>query len=132
LEAADALQEWCRVGHDKGLKFRLASWRQQSKAIKSDGKPHMSSRMTAFLGDEAIEKRAKFAVQLRESARCENVEDTLLNLSGLVAKMSKPALRLELLQFSLGLETNFTFVMLKEAIKLALGFVASANNVHRK
>ena len=132
VEAADALQEWCRAGHDKGLKFRLASWRQQSKAIKSDDELHVSSRMTAFLGDEAIEKRAKFAGQLRESASCESVEDTLQHLSALVAKMSRPALRLELLQFSLNLETRFDLKMVKESIELALGFVTSASSVLRR
>jgi len=129
IEAADALKEWCELGHDKGIKFRLSSWRQHNKAIKSDEELKVSSRMSAFLSHEALQKRAKFALQLQESARCEDIKDILGNLSVMVGKMSKPALRLELLQFALGLESRYDLIMMKESIKLAEGFVTTAKSI---
>ncbi|GMI37311.1 hypothetical protein TeGR_g3469, partial [Tetraparma gracilis] len=68
-------------------------------------------------------KRRSFALSLRSCASSPHSSGALLLLSSIVGKMSAPCLRLEILQFSLGLEASVTIDVMKEAVALAGGFL---------
>ena len=98
-----------------------------------------SARLGAFLSNEAVEKRSKFANDLRGVFANSNLEsksqgegegevEAILNsLSLLVNAMNKPCLRLEILLFGFELEPIFTLPLLQASLTFALTIVNGAS-----
>ena len=102
-----------------------------------------SARLGAFLSNEAVEKRSKFANDLRgvfanSNSNLESksqgegegeveVEAILNSLSLLVNAMNKPCLRLEILLFGFELEPIFTLPLLQASLTFALTIVNGAS-----
>jgi len=138
-EAASCLEEWCATGAKKGVKFRLKEWRKQRR--RSSAMAKESARLGAFLSNEAVEKRSKFANDLRgvfanSNSNLESksqgegegeVEAILNSLSLLVNAMNKPCLRLEILLFGFELEPIFTLPLLQASLTFALTIVNGAS-----
>jgi len=125
-EVAEALEEWCEKGEGR-MSFRISSWRKQRN--RSNSTTEDSNRLTAFVGSEAVSKRLKFASALRSlTSPTHSLEEVLIGLEEEVQKMNKPCLRLEVLQYALGLEGRFTLGMMRKSIGLARGIVVAARN----
>lgn len=104
------------------MAFRLASWRSQRAAqedlqIAFDN----NSSFMAFVSNKAITNRKNFAKHLREVAGQTDFSDVrfLTSLYDIVQKMHSPCLRLELLQYVLGLDNRYSIAHVKRCIELA-------------
>ena len=120
-EAVLAIEEWVEKG-EQSVAFRLASWRDQ-RAAQGDLKiamEHDSNFMT-FISNKAIANRKKFATQLRDAVSATDFESLrfLQSLHALVASMHSPCLRLELLQYILGLDNRYSVAHVARSIELA-------------
>jgi len=120
-EAVLAIEEWVEKG-EQSVAFRLASWRDQ-RAAQGDLKiamEHDSNFMT-FISNKAIANRKKFASQLRDAVSATDFESLrfLQSLHALVASMHSPCLRLELLQYILGLDNRYSVAHVARSIELA-------------
>jgi hypothetical protein len=111
---------WVEYG-EQSVAFRLASWRDQRAAeghLAMDSNP----KMMAFVSNKAITNRKLFAQQLRQAASEKGLyTDTrfLRTLYDIVNSMHSPALRLELLQYILGLDNRFSVNHVKRSMELA-------------
>ena len=86
-----------------------------------------------FLSGKAIKNRSQFLLALNElrelsTRRSDGVHDItyLSKLQELVSKLNKPSLRLELLQYVLGLDQRYTKPVLLETATLALKCVQAS------
>jgi len=78
----------------------------------------------AFVSGKAISNRKKFAQQLHQAVP--SIEHTdfntmrfLLAIDDITNRMNSPCLRLELLQYVLGLDNRYSIAHLKRAVELA-------------
>lgn len=120
-ESVDAIDEWIEHG-EQSMAFRLASWRDQ-RAAQGDLKiaTRQDSNFMAFVSNKAISNRKNFAAKLRESISATDFEGVrfLLAIHELVSRMHSPCLRLELLQYVLGLDNRYSVAHIQRSVKLA-------------
>jgi len=116
-----AVEEWVEYG-EQSMAFRLASWRDQRAAqddlqIATDN----NSSFMAFVSKKAITNRTNFAKQLREATVQTDFSDIrfLRAIYEMVQRMHSPCLRLELLQYVLGLDNRYSIAHVKRSIELA-------------
>jgi len=77
----------------------------------------------AFVTNKSVHNRRKFAQQLRKAAPSEADKFTtvgfLQGVYDIVDHMHSPCMRLELLQYILGLDNRYSVHLIKESIELA-------------
>jgi hypothetical protein len=116
-----AVEEWCENG-EQSMAFRLASWRDQ-RAAQDDLQIAFDkdSSFMAFVSNKAITNRKNFAKQLREATQQTNFTDVrfFTTIYEMVCRMHSPCLRLELLQYVLGLDNRYSIAHVKRSIELA-------------
>ena len=107
-DAVALLDAWLEKA-DQSLAFRLAAYRDASKtAGDKEGSLH-APQLTAFAGGRALANRRAFRDRLASLARSDGsavdaAPAKLAELAALASSFHRPSLRLELLQFVLGLE----------------------------
>ena len=80
-----------------------------------------NSNFMAFISNKAITNRKRFAKQLRhsvENADFESIE-FLKEIHAILLTMHSPCLRLELLQFILGLDNRYSVAHVARSVELA-------------
>jgi len=116
-----AVEEWCENA-EQSMAFRLASWRDQ-RAAQDDLKIAFDkdSSFMAFVSNKAISNRKSFAKQLRDAAKQTDFSDVrfLTAIYEMTSKMHSPCLRLELLQFVLGLDNRYSIAHVIRSVELA-------------
>jgi len=120
-ESWEAVEEWVEQG-ERNIAFRLASWRDQ-RAAQGDleiAVDHDSSFM-AFVSGKAISNRRNFALQLHRAVEQTEFNDMrfLLAIDEITNRMHSPCLRLELLQYVLGLDNRYSIAHVKRSVELA-------------
>lgn len=77
--------------------------------------------MMAFLSNKAIDNRKKFAKQLRDAAAVTEFNSLLFlkAIHSMLAQMNSPCLRLELLQYMLGLDNRYSIAHVSRSVELA-------------
>jgi hypothetical protein len=120
-ESIGAIDEWVEHGQNS-VAFRLASWRDQH-AAQADLKIAMEhdSSFMAFVSNKAVTNRKAFADKLKTAVSSTDFESVhfLEAIHEIVSKMHSPCLRLELLQFVLGLDNRFSVAHLARSVELA-------------
>lgn len=120
-EAVDAIDEWIRNG-EQSVAFRLASWRDL-RAAQGDLQiaTENESNFMAFVSNKAISNRKKFAKQLRDAVSSTDFENVffLKSIHDIVSGMHSPCLRLELLQYILGLDNRYSVAHVARSVELA-------------
>jgi len=120
-ECVSAIDEWIEHG-EKSVSFRLASWRDllAAQADLKIATAHDSSFM-AFISSKAITNRKLFASRLKDAVSTTDFQSLtfLTAIHEIVSKMNNPCLRLELLQFILGLDNRFSVAHLARSVELA-------------
>ena len=107
----ELLDAWLEKA-DQSLAFRLAVYRDAADASKTAGDKEGSlhaPQLTAFAGGRALANRRAFRDRLASLARSDGsavdaAPAKLAELAALASSFHRPSLRLELLQFVLGLE----------------------------
>jgi hypothetical protein len=116
-----AVEAWVQQG-EQNMAFRLASWRDQ-RAAQGDLEIAVDrdSSFMAFVSNKAISNRKNFASQLREAVEQTDFNDMrfLTAIYDIVNRMHSPCLRLELLQYVLGLDNRYSVAHVKRAVELA-------------
>jgi hypothetical protein len=116
-----AVEEWVQQG-EQNMVFRLASWRDQ-RAAQGDLEIAVDrdSSFMAFVSNKAVSNRKNFASQLREAVKETDFNDMrfLTAIYDIVNRMHSPCLRLELLQYVLGLDNRYSVAHVKRAVELA-------------
>jgi hypothetical protein len=107
---------------EHSIAFRLASWRDLTAAqgdLKIATENH--SNFMAFLSNKAIHNRTRFASQLRHSVAKTSFEgiEFLKEIHAILETMHSPCLRLELLQFILGLDNRYSVAHVARSVELA-------------
>jgi hypothetical protein len=132
-EAVAAIDEWVGYG-EQSVAFRVASWYDQ-RASQSDLKiaTDNDTKLMAFVSNKAVHNRKKFARQLRDAVDNTDFHDVrfLLAINEILKEMHSPCLRLELLQYVLGLDNRYSVAHVIRSVELAascLGIAASARN----
>ena len=122
---------WVEYG-EQSMAFRLASWRDQ-RAAQGDLKIayEKDSSFMAFVSNKAISNRKKFARQLREASAQTNFNDVrfLQAIYEMCKGMHAPCLRLELLQYVLGLDNRYSVAHVTRSIELAATCLSIATTV---
>ena len=79
------------------------------------------SNFTAFISNKAISNRKKFAQQLRDAAVATDFDSVefLKDIHSILAQMNSPCLRLELLQYILGLDNRYSVAHVTRSVELA-------------
>mmetsp|Transcript_14861 Transcript_14861/g.21534 ORF Transcript_14861/g.21534 Transcript_14861/m.21534 type:complete len:940 (-) Transcript_14861:133-2952(-) len=121
MEAAQSIEEWIEKS-ENSVAYRLASWRDLTTAqddLKIATENH--SNFMAFVSNKAITNRKKFAEQLRYAVDSTNFEgiEFLKSIHSIVSTMHSPCLRLELLQFILGLDNRYSVAHVERSVELA-------------
>jgi hypothetical protein len=120
-ESWEAVEEWVEHG-ERNIAFRLASWRDQ-RAAQDDLEiaVDQDSSFMAFVSGKAIKNRKKFALQLHQAVEQTYFNDMrfLLAIDEITNRMHSPCLRLELLQYVLGLDNRYSIAHVKRAVELA-------------
>jgi len=121
LEAVAAIEEWIDKS-ENSMSFRVASWRQL-RAAQGDLKiaTEQDSNFMAFISNKAIDTRKNFAKELKNSVSNTKFEsiDFLKSIHAILSKMNNPCLRLELLQFILGLDNRYSIAHVIRSVELA-------------
>lgn len=120
-EVISALEEWVEYGQHS-VAFRIQSWQKQRAAqgnLKIAMETH--SNFMAFSGKKAISNRKTFAQRLRDAAEATDFTDArfLLAIHEIVCTMHAPCLRLELLQYVLGLDNRYSVAHVGRSVELA-------------
>ena len=127
-EAIDAIEEWVNYG-ENSMAFRISSWYDQ-RAAQGDLKIATAedSNFMAFVSNKSISNRRNFAQNLRAAAEATNFDDGrfLIAISAIIAGMNKPCLRLELLQYVLGLDNRYSTAHMARSVELAATCLAIA------
>lgn len=104
------------------MTFRLASWRDQ-RAAQGDLKIAMAadSSFMAFVSNKAISNRKAFVAQLKQAAQSTNFSDAsfIAAIEAVLSRMHSPCLRLELLQYVLGLDNRYSVAHVSRSVELA-------------
>mmetsp|Transcript_7890 Transcript_7890/g.13918 ORF Transcript_7890/g.13918 Transcript_7890/m.13918 type:complete len:1243 (+) Transcript_7890:106-3834(+) len=120
-ESIDSVEEWIENG-EQSVAFRVASWRDQ-RAAQGDLKIAMEndSNFMAFISNKAISNRKKFAQQLRDASAVTGFDSLqfLKAIHSVSAQMNSPCLRLELLQYILGLDNRYSVAHVTRSVELA-------------
>ena len=120
-ESWEAVEEWVEHG-ERNIAFRLASWRDQ-RAAQGDLEiaVDQNSSFMAFVSGKAIANRKKFALQLHQAVEQTDFNGMrfLLTIDEITNRMHSPCLRLELLQYVLGLDNRYSIEHVKRAVELA-------------
>jgi len=79
------------------------------------------SNMMAFVSNKAISNRKGFAKKLRKAIEDTDFESVhfLDEIYGIVSQMHSPCLRLELLQYVLGLDNRYSVAHVARSVELA-------------
>lgn len=117
----DWLNRWVEHG-EQSIAFRLASWHDQ-RAAQGDLKiaVEQDSNMMAFVSNKAISNRKGFAKKLRHAIDQTDFESVhfLDEIYSIVSQMHSPCLRLELLQYVLGLDNRYSVAHVARSVELA-------------
>ncbi|KAL3795915.1 hypothetical protein HJC23_002186 [Cyclotella cryptica] len=120
-EAIESIEEWIENG-EQSVAFRVASWRDQ-RAAQGDLKIAMESdsNFMAFISNKSIANRKKFAKHLRDAAEVSEFDSLqfLHAIHNIISQMHSPCLRLELLQYILGLDNRYSVAHVKRSVELA-------------
>ncbi|GAX27496.1 hypothetical protein FisN_23Hh036 [Fistulifera solaris] len=120
-ESIDAIEEWIDHG-EHNVAFRISSWHDQRTA-QGDLKiaTAQNSKFMAFVSNKAIANRKAFASQLREAISANDFTGMhmLYAIHGMLQRMHSPCLRLELLQYVLGLDNRYSVLHISRSIELA-------------
>jgi hypothetical protein len=120
-EVVTALEEWVEYGQHN-VAFRIASWQNQRTANR-DLKINVEQNpnFMAFAGTKAITNRKSFASKLRRAIDITDFSDVrfLLVISEIISTMHSPCLRLELLQYVLGLDNRYSVAHVARSVELA-------------
>ncbi|KAL7519439.1 hypothetical protein ACHAWX_004200 [Stephanocyclus meneghinianus] len=120
-EAIESIEEWIENG-EQSVAFRVASWRDQ-RAAQGDLKIAMESdsNFMAFISNKSIANRKKFAKHLRAAAEVSEFDSLqfLHAIHNIISQMNSPCLRLELLQYILGLDNRYSVAHVKRSVELA-------------
>mmetsp|Transcript_32890 Transcript_32890/g.37872 ORF Transcript_32890/g.37872 Transcript_32890/m.37872 type:complete len:871 (+) Transcript_32890:48-2660(+) len=120
-ESWQAVEEWVEQG-ERNIAFRLASWRDQ-RAAQDDLEiaVDQDSSFMAFVSNKAISNRKKFAIQLHHAVERTDFNDMrfIMAIDEIISRMHSPCLRLELLQYVLGLDNRYSIEHVKRAVELA-------------
>ncbi|GAX26512.1 hypothetical protein FisN_23Lh036 [Fistulifera solaris] len=120
-ESVDAIEEWINHG-EHNVAFRISSWHDQRTA-QGDLKiaTAQNSKFMAFVSNKAIANRKAFASQLREAISANDFTGMhiLYAIHGMLQRMHSPCLRLELLQYVLGLDNRYSVLHISRSIELA-------------
>jgi hypothetical protein len=120
-ESWEAVEEWVEHG-ERNIAFRLASWHDQRTAQEDlEIAVNQDSSFMAFVSGKAISNRKKFAHQLHQAVEQTDFNDMrfLLAIDEITNRMNSPCLRLELLQYVLGLDNRYSIAHVKRAVELA-------------
>jgi hypothetical protein len=129
-ESVSAVEEWVDLG-EKSIAFRIASWNDQRAA---QGDLHIAteqnSKFMAFVGTKAISNRKAFAGQMRQVLTVVKFTcvETLQGINQILSKMHSPCLRLELLQYVLGLDSRYSVEHCKRSVELAATCLSMAHD----
>jgi len=134
-EAFAAVEEWVNYG-EQSMAFRIASWYDQ-RAAQGDLKiaTEDDSKFMAFVSNKAISNRKAFAQQLKDAVQRTDFSDVrfLMAIDEILSKMHSPCLRLELLQYVLGLDNRYSVAHVIRSVELAaacLGICAATTNAN--
>lgn len=120
-EVISALEEWVEHG-EHSVAFRIASWQKQ-KAAQGDLNINVehNSNFMAFAGKKAITNRKHFASRLHKAAEATDFTDArfLLAIKEVISTLHSPCLRLELLQYVLGLDNRYSVAHVARSVELA-------------
>lgn len=120
-EAIEALDEWVEIG-ENNVAFRLLSWNAElsAQADLKNTVEHLT-KFTYFFGKQAIENRKKFTSLLRNAVSVLDFYDIffLRAVRDTLGQMNCPCLRLELLQYILGLDERYSVTLLSHSVELA-------------
>lgn len=132
-EAVSAVEEWINYG-EQSMAFRISSWYDQ-RAAQGDLKiaTEKDSKFMAFVSNKALSNRKSFAEQIRGAVGNTDFNDVrfLLAIVEILNKMNSPCLRLELLQYVLGLDNRYSVAHVLRSVELATGCLSiSATATH--
>lgn len=120
-ESVKSIEEWC-VNGEQSLAFRLSSWHNQ-RVAQGDLKIAFSesSAFTAFITNKAIVNRKVFSQQLAASIAATEFNDVrfLQMIHDITTHMHSPCLRLEILQYILGLDNRYSVAHVSRCVELA-------------
>lgn len=120
-EAISSIEEWVNYG-ENSMAFRISSWYDQ-RAAQGDLQIATAedSNLMAFVSTKSIMNRRNFAQNLREAMNATSFTDGrfLGAISRMIAGMNKPCLRLELLQYVLGLDNRYSIAHVARSVELA-------------
>jgi hypothetical protein len=120
-EVISAVEEWVNYG-EQSVAFRISSWYDQ-RAAQGDLKiaTEEDSKFMAFISNKAISNRKAFAQQLREAVEMTDFNDLrfLEAIDDMLSRMHAPCLRLELLQYVLGLDNRYSVAHVARSVELA-------------
>jgi hypothetical protein len=121
FESVAAVEEWVNHGQ-QSMAFRISSWYDQ-KAAQGDlqiASDHPSNFM-AFVSNKAITNRTRFAEQLKDAVSNTDFNSVrfLMAIDEMLSQMHSPCLRLELLQYILGLDNRFSVAHVTRSVELA-------------
>uniref|UniRef100_A0A6T6EW29 Uncharacterized protein n=1 Tax=Craspedostauros australis TaxID=1486917 RepID=A0A6T6EW29_9STRA len=120
-ETIVSIEEWIEHG-EQSMAFRLASWRDQ-RAAQGDLRiaTEKDSNFMAFVSNKAISNRKAFATQLKDAVANTDFKDVrfLHAILQILGQMHSPCLRLELLQYVLGLDNRYSVAHVKRSVELA-------------
>ena len=117
----DTLRRWIEHG-EQSMAFRLASWRDQ-RAAQGDLKIAMAadSSFMAFVSNKAISNRKAFVANLKQAVQSTDFNDVrfIAAIEAVISRMHSPCLRLELLQYVLGLDNRYSVAHVARSVELA-------------
>ena len=120
-EAVAAVEEWVDCG-EQSMAFRISSWYDQ-RAAQGDLKIAMEndSNFMAFVSNKAISNRKMFAEQLHSAVDNTDFSEVrfLQAIDEILRQMHSPCLRLELLQYVLGLDNRYSVAHVIRSVELA-------------
>jgi hypothetical protein len=123
-EACQVLEDW--VAHASSISYRVQSWKELSGRLSDD--TGNSANMTAFLGQKAVNNRTAFLHSLQhELSQAQNAVQYFMRLCSLLAPLQNPCLRLELLQYIMGLHSRFAVQTLKRTAEFAFQCLAATS-----
>ena len=108
---------WIEKGK-KSLAFRVSSWQEQRGAQSNLLAAENDSLFLAFVSQKAIKNRQKFSQQLRKSVKDYTDLKFLKSIHEMLNTMKHPSLRLELIQYILGLDNRYSIAIVKESVNL--------------
>ena len=120
-EVVASVEEWVNYG-EQSMAFRISSWYDQ-RAAQGDLKiaTENDTNLMAFVSNKAISNRKSFAQQIRDAVENTDFNDVrfLLAMGEILSKMHSPCLRLELLQYVLGLDNRYSVAHVRRSVELA-------------